>query len=120
MSNEEVKNCPLCNSKPVIEIIDSKSHALKNFIPNLKAVCVISCENCGCMVTGNTITEAIDKWNTRRTIEEIIEKVEYLKENTEAEKKATYMNSSNLSDLHFYNGKEEAFHEVINKVEKYL
>lgn len=76
MNEDKVKSCPLCKGEPIIEVINPHSHIFANFMPDFKGEAFISCKECGCAISGNNITEVVEKWNKRKPINNIIDDLE--------------------------------------------
>lgn len=73
MNDKKLLPCPCCGEENTIETFDT-------FVPALK------CTDCGLMMTispsfiGNYKKELYKKWNTRKPIDRIVERLEELKE----------------------------------------
>ena len=72
MSNQKDKPCPLC---------DSANLSSGDSGTNVPEPRFVKCDDCGCMVYGESVVAAEDKWNTRatqpatQTVEEAVEKI---------------------------------------------
>ena len=75
MSEEELKPCPFCGSKVTVQVIPPHTHKLTKWIPDCNGEAIIECK-CGCSIMRDTEEEAITHWNTRKTIEKIVEQLE--------------------------------------------
>lgn len=62
--SEELKPCPFCGGKAVIEVIEPHRHIICK-MPVYKGGAFIECTECGCAISGETETEATEKWNRR-------------------------------------------------------
>ena len=62
--SEELKPCPFCGGKAVIEVIQPHRHIICK-MPVYKGGAFIECTECGCAISGETETEATEKWNRR-------------------------------------------------------
>lgn len=62
--SEELKPCPFCGGKAVIEVIELHRHIICK-MPVYKGGAFIECTECGCAISGETETEATEKWNRR-------------------------------------------------------
>lgn len=64
LMSEELKPCPFCGGKAVIEVIEPHRHIICK-MPVYKGGAFIECTECGCAISGETETEATEKWNRR-------------------------------------------------------
>lgn len=62
--SEELKPCPFCGGKAVIEVIEPHKHIICK-MPVYKGGAFIECTECECAISGETETEATEKWNRR-------------------------------------------------------
>ena len=62
--NGKLKRCPFCGGKAVIEVIEPHRHIICK-MPVYKGGAFIECTECGCTISGETETEATEKWNRR-------------------------------------------------------
>ena len=70
MSEIKLKSCPFCGSEKILYISEKDYFGIKNVS--------ISCLECHISQTGDCETkeEAIEKWNTRKPMDEIVERLE--------------------------------------------
>lgn len=62
--SEELKPCPFCGGKAVIEVIEPHEHIICK-MPSYTGGAFIECKECGCAISGETKIEAAGKWNRR-------------------------------------------------------
>lgn len=66
MSNKvELKPCPFCGGKAIINEIPPHTHGLAKFMPDCSGEVFIECTNCTCGISANSKNEAITAWNRR-------------------------------------------------------
>ncbi len=77
--SEELKPCPFCGGKAVIEVIELHRHIICK-MPVYKGGAFIECTECGCAISGETETEATEKWNRRlNDPEKVVKQLEDMK-----------------------------------------
>lgn len=62
--SEELKPCPFCGGKAVIEVVEPHKHIICK-MPVYKGGAFIECTECGCAISGETEIEVTEKWNRR-------------------------------------------------------
>lgn len=75
MSEEELKPCPFCGSKATVQVIPPHTHKLTKWIPDCNGEVIIECK-CGCSIMRDTEEDAIKTWNTRKSVENVVEQLE--------------------------------------------
>lgn len=63
--NEELKCCPFCGGKAIINTIEPHTHLLAKFMLDYAGETFIECSNCTCCINAKTEKEAITVWNKR-------------------------------------------------------
>lgn len=76
MSEIKLLPCPFCGGKATITIIEPHKHAFATWMPDYTGGTFIECYNCSCSVSGETEEEAIGHWNTRKPMQDIVERLE--------------------------------------------
>ena len=72
----ELLSCPFCDSEAMIHVIKPHSHAFATWMPDYKGRAFVECTRCDCGLAGDTIERAVNKWNTRKPMQEIVERLE--------------------------------------------
>lgn len=62
--SEKFKPCPFCGGKAVINVIEPHRHIICK-MPVYTGGAFIECMECGGAISGETETEATEKWNRR-------------------------------------------------------
>lgn len=74
--NKELKPCPFCGGEAVINTIEPHKHEVAKFMPDYPGGTFIECTGCTCALSGETEEKAIKAWNTRKPMNEIVEKLD--------------------------------------------
>lgn len=67
----ELKRCPLCGGEAMLLRM---SHTMENFVNKPTVVC----KDCGLSIENTCELIAVKKWNTRKPLERIVERLEIL------------------------------------------
>lgn len=63
--SEELKPCPFCGGKAAIEIIKPRRRTIAKVVTLYAGGVFVECTGCGCAISAETETEAIEKWDRR-------------------------------------------------------
>lgn len=82
MSEIKLKRCPCCDGKALL--CDPLKEEAFIYIPQ------VICTNCGLEVTSHTVESVVEKWNTRKPMQDIVKKLEEEYKFYDEQKKEAY------------------------------
>lgn len=72
---DKLLNCPFCGGEAEIRVIKPHKHYLVD-MPVYGGGAFIECTECTCAMSAETEVEAIERWNTRKPMDRIVEQLE--------------------------------------------
>lgn len=77
MSGISLKPCPFCGGGAFIHAVEPHKHKgpLANFMQDYEGGIFIECRRCTCAISAKTEAEAIEAWNTRKQMEQIVQQL---------------------------------------------
>lgn len=111
MSEIKLLPCPFCGG-------EANGYNSKE-VKNRKFSCLVRCEQCGASMPGTEILEVINAWNTRKPVEDVLERLEELMEKAmRNSEKAAELGKAYEKHMIFNGAKGTAFEEGIEIVKE--
>lgn len=70
----ELLKCPFCGGDALLEVVPPHKHIIST-MPDYEGGAFIECAKCNCAMSGSTAEEITEAWNTRKPVQDVLERL---------------------------------------------